>query len=80
MYVVNIDRPTRIARIHEWPNGNPKYEHCMEQPKNRADGEWTPFESEDEAQQFARESGLRIKLCQSCQPSLLVTESGTVIG
>ena len=43
MFAVNIDIPTKVARIHVWPDGSPRFSVCEERHKNPANGGWERF-------------------------------------
>lgn len=64
-YRVNVDIPTRLATIHT-VNDNPE---CQPRDKRPENGYWAgPFATKEEATQVASESGLRVHLCQVCNP------------
>ena len=68
MFAVNVDRPTQLARIHEWPNGYPRFPHCNQPAKNVLHGEWEQFKRLDETLRFAQGTGLDVALCRLCRP------------
>ncbi|MCY4529449.1 MAG: hypothetical protein OXD46_10525 [Chloroflexi bacterium] len=70
VFAVDVDYPTYLTRIHEWPNGNPRFPQCRPGEKSPAAGEWRHFTTVEEALYFARQTNLEIAHCQHCNPAL----------
>ena len=69
MFAVNVDYTAYLTRIHEWPNGNPRFLKCGPQEENPAGGEWRHFTTVEQALYYARQTNLEIAHCQYCNPA-----------
>jgi len=64
-YIVNIDRPTGIVRIHRRPASDIR---CTPQAKHPPDGHWEECDSLTAANAIARRENCRAEPCQICNP------------
>ena len=60
---LNIDRPTKTARLHRASSTLPE---CQPQDKNPEDGHWLGLETVQDANDEASKSGTRLKYCKKC--------------
>ena len=63
---VNVDKPTKLARIH---TVNSDYRRCQPRKKKPKDGWWIlRLDTRQGAIESAEETGLHIRLCKLCKP------------
>ena len=60
---LNIDRPTKIARLHSAASKHPD---CQPQDKKPEDGYWMELETAQKANGEASKLGLQLKYCKKC--------------
>ena len=60
---LNIDRPTKIAKLHSVTSRHPD---CQPQPKDEKDGYWKNFQTVQEASDYASKLNVDFKHCQLC--------------
>ena len=72
MYRLNIDRPTKLARLHVTSS---RHSNCQPREKNPNDGHWKVIETIRGAEAEASKLGLDLKLCKTCMSALIETKA-----
>ena len=74
MYFVNVDKPTNRTMVHQ-----SECRFAQVRSKLKQDGEWSKFDSEDEAYQFATGVGLPMCICMVCADDGVIRLVGSIV-